>query len=163
MAIDIKVLYTRYGPMVLRRCRGLLKNEERALDAMQDVFVKLIKNQTRLKDTYPSSLLYTMATNTCLNIIRSTKRHPENENDQILLTIACHDDSLQHLVNHDLLNRLFKHVPVSTRDIMVMLYVDHMTLAQTSRIAGLSVSGIRKRVREFKARVKDAKEFQNGI
>ena len=48
-------------------------------------------------------------------------------------------------------------------DIDVAITVDHMTLAQTSRIAGLSVSGIRKRVREFKARVKDAKEFQNGI
>ena len=35
--INIEEYYTRYGPMVLRRCRQLLRDEDRALDAMQDV------------------------------------------------------------------------------------------------------------------------------
>jgi RNA polymerase sigma-70 factor (ECF subfamily) len=31
---DFDNLYRQYGPMVLRRCRFILKNEEKALDAM---------------------------------------------------------------------------------------------------------------------------------
>ena len=37
---DFDSLYRTFGPMVLRRCRFLLKDEEKALDAMQDVFVR---------------------------------------------------------------------------------------------------------------------------
>ena len=69
---DFDNLYRQYGPMVLRRCRFILKNEEKALDAMQDVFVRLIERKERINNVC-SSLLYTMATNICLNKIRSDK------------------------------------------------------------------------------------------
>jgi len=36
MTIDVDAYYRRYGPMVLRRCRKLLGQEQDALDAMQD-------------------------------------------------------------------------------------------------------------------------------
>ncbi len=41
MAIDVEMFYTQYGPMVLRRCRYILKDEELPLDAMQDVFIQV--------------------------------------------------------------------------------------------------------------------------
>ena len=56
----------------------LLSNEEKALDAMQDVFVKLIKKEKELMDNSACSLLYRIATNTCLNVLRSEKRKPQN-------------------------------------------------------------------------------------
>ena len=68
--LDVGALSRRYGPMVLRRCRQLLRNEDEALDACQDVFVRLIEGRRRLNAQYPSSLLYRMATNVCLNRIR---------------------------------------------------------------------------------------------
>jgi len=71
--MNVETLYRTYGPMVLRRCRRLLRDEDRALDAMQDVFVRVLKNQDRLKATYPSSLLYRIATNVCLNHIRDQR------------------------------------------------------------------------------------------
>jgi DNA-directed RNA polymerase specialized sigma24 family protein len=39
--IDVEALSRRYGPMVLRRCRRLLGDEQEALDACQDVFVRI--------------------------------------------------------------------------------------------------------------------------
>ena len=77
MAIDVEHAYRRYGPMVLRRCRQMLKDEQLATDAMQDVFVQLLRNQARLEDRGMSSLLYRIATNTCLNKIRSQQRRPQ--------------------------------------------------------------------------------------
>jgi hypothetical protein len=32
VAIDVENLYTRYGPMVLRRCRAMLRHEDEAAD-----------------------------------------------------------------------------------------------------------------------------------
>jgi RNA polymerase sigma-70 factor (ECF subfamily) len=159
MQIDVAEYYKKYGPMVLRRCRSLLKDEDKAMDAMQDVFVKLLQNQKRLKGTYPSSLLYTMATNICLNIIRYEKNRPQAESDDILLRIACYDETENRIAAKDLLDRVFKHEKTATSDIAVLYYVDGMTLKEIADIVGLSVSGVRKRLRQLKAHVKGLEEI----
>jgi len=108
LEIDVEEYYKRYGPMVLRRCRQLLKDEAKALDAMQEVFTKLLVHKKRLKDRYPSSLLYRMSTNICLNMIRGDRFMASSDNTDILLNIAAHDDNEKTLVTRDLLDRLFK-------------------------------------------------------
>jgi len=163
MGIDIEDYYTRYGPMVLRRCRFLLQDEDRALDAMQEVFVKLLMKKESLTGTAPSSLLYTIATNVCLNIIRSERRGTETGSNTMLETIASHDDSEEKLLAGDILDRLFSREKAGTREIAVMHYVDGMTLQQVAEESGLSVSGVRKRLRNLREKAKDYQEFQYEI
>ncbi len=158
MSINIEELYRKYGPMVMRRCRFLLKNEEKALDAMQDVFVNLISNSGKIEFTYPSSLLYRIATNVCLNIIRSEKRHPENIDNEIFNYIADYNDPAESIAANDLLDSIFRDEKSSTREIAIMLYVDKMTLEQTAFQSGLSVSGVRKRMRVLKEKVSFLRE-----
>ncbi len=158
MSINIEELYKKYGPMVLRRCRFLLKNEEQALDAMQDVFVNLISNSEKLNIIYPSSLLYRIATNICLNIIRSEKRHPQNIDNEIFNYIADYNDPAENIAAVDLLDTVFRNEKSSTKEIAIMLYIDKMTLEQTAFQSGLSVSGVRKRMRVLKEKVSFLKE-----
>lgn len=153
MRIDVEEYYKKYGPMVLRRCRGLLKDEEKALDAMQDVFVKLLVNRNKLKGAYPSSLLFRIATNVCLNIIRSESRGMEESGD-LLTNIAAYDRTEERVAAGDMLDRIFRKEKESTREIAVMHYVDKMTLNEISEAVGLSVSGVRKRLRMLKERAK---------
>jgi RNA polymerase sigma-70 factor, ECF subfamily len=154
MEIDITEYYRKYGPMVLRRCRMLLKDEDRALDAMQDVFVKLLENQKRLKGDYPSSLLFRMATNVCLNIIRYEKSRPHANGDDVLDYIAANDEMESRIMLRDYLDRIFAKEKASTGEIAVMHYVDNMTLNEVAEISGLSVSGVRKRLKKLTESVK---------
>ena len=78
--------------MVLRRCRQLLQNEDKALDAMQDTFVQVLRHDERLTADAPSSLLYRIATNTCLNILRGEKRRPVSGKEELLMEIASVDE-----------------------------------------------------------------------
>ena len=150
--LDVAALSQRYGPMVLRRCRQLLQADDEALDAAQDVFVRLIERRHRLDGRYPSSLLYTMATNVCLNLIRDRRRRPATAaNDATQLeAIACAElpggDSDARL----LLDWLFTRHPVSSRTIAVLHYVDGLTLEQVAEQTGMSVSGVRKRLRKLR-------------
>mgnify|MGYP002636663579 CR=1 FL=1 len=166
--IDPEALYTRYGPMVLRRCRAILGDEDRALDAMQDVFVQLMVKQDRLDDRAPSSLLYRMATNTCLNRIRSEKRRsgyeraagqeqpgsvelpPTSSRDGLLVRIAVAPDPGGRAEARSLLDRLFGKEKESTRVIAVLHLLDGLTLEEVAREVGLSVSGVRKRLRTLR-------------
>jgi RNA polymerase sigma-70 factor (ECF subfamily) len=74
--------------MVLRRCRRLLRDEDAALDACQDVFVRVLEHRSRLDNRYPSSLLYRMATNVCLNRLRDNRRNPVTPDEAVLYEIA---------------------------------------------------------------------------
>ena len=55
--VDSYTYYCTYGPMVLRRCRKLLGDEQTARDAMHDVFVQVLSRADELTDQAPSSLL----------------------------------------------------------------------------------------------------------
>ncbi|MBN1898393.1 MAG: sigma-70 family RNA polymerase sigma factor [Spirochaetes bacterium] len=150
MHIDVEQLYETYGPMVLRRCRFLLKDEDKALDAMQDVFVQVLKKKEQLNGTYPSSLLFTMATNICLNRIRYEKRHRTISNETVIENKEFIDNFEKKLEARDLLERIFASHKESTRLIAFLHFVDGLTLEEVAREVDLSVSGVRKRLRLLK-------------
>ncbi len=151
MAIDVEAYYRTYGAMVHRRCRFMLRDDDAALDAMQDVFVELLRREKDLVHAAPSSLLYTIATNICLNRIRKAKRRPETKDDEILQTIAGDEGPERKTLTSHFLDRLFDREPESTRTIAVLHYVDGLTLEETALQIGMSVSGVRKRLRQLRA------------
>lgn len=158
MITDIEELYRRYGPMVLRRCRWILKDEDLAVDAMQDVFVLLIRKKEKLRADYPSSLLYRIATNVCLNIIRDRKKLPETRDEDLLYSIAQAEDPYEATVDESALGKLFEGEKESTRVIATLHLVDGLTLEETARETGLSVSGVRKRLRQLQEKANVLKE-----
>ena len=141
LAVDVESLYRKYGPMVLRRCRSLLLDEEQALDAMQETFVKLIRYRERLTDKAPSSMLYCIATNVCLNMMRSSRRRPQSAGDDALDRIASSEDVEARVLDRHLLDSIFGRERASTRTMAVLHYVDGMTLEEVAKHVGLSVSG----------------------
>jgi RNA polymerase sigma-70 factor, ECF subfamily len=153
MAIDVEETYKRHGPMVLRRCRSLLHDEQQAVDAMHDVFVQLLVHRERLVDKGACSLLWRIATNVCLNKIRSRKRRPEDPQSEMLAEIAAIDDAESRGVARVVLDKLFAREPVSTGTMAVMHLVDGMTLEEVAESVGMSVSGVRKRLRTLRAGV----------
>ena len=160
MGLDVEGSYLRYGPLVLRRCRRLLRHDARAQDAMQDVFVSLLRHEARLDGSALSALLLRMATNVCLNKLRTERRHPEDRDDELLQRIAAadDDDAESSAVARNLLAKLFRAddpLAASTRTIATMHLVDRLTLEEVAREAGLSVSGVRKRLRTLRGRLQE--------
>ena len=158
MAIQTETYYRTYGPMVLRRCRSLLRDEDQARDAMHDVFVNVLNHRETLTGNTHSSLLHRIATNVCLNRMRSERRKPQDRNEELLLEIAALDDLEGQTAASGLLDRLFGREPESTRTIAVLHLVDGMTLEETAKEVGLSVSGVRKRLRTLKAKLQAMEE-----
>jgi RNA polymerase sigma-70 factor (ECF subfamily) len=162
LALDVESNYLRYGPMVLRRCRTLLRDSAKAEDAMQDVFVSLLRNEERLRDEAPGALVLRVATNICLNRMRGERRRPEDAQDgnDLALRIAQAEepggDAESRVLARSVLGKLFgagDPLAASTRSLAFMHLVDGMTLEEVAREARLSVSGVRKRLRGLKGRL----------
>jgi RNA polymerase sigma-70 factor, ECF subfamily len=144
---DFDSLYREFGPMVLRRCRFLLQDEEKAVDVMQDTFVRIIEHRTKLTDVC-SSLFYTTATRLCLNKIRSDKIRKGPAFDDVAMCIKDNISSMQEDVTDTkvLLETIFADSKESTREMAILHYVDGLTLEETAKEMNMSVSGVRKRL-----------------
>ncbi len=152
--LNIEDAYRRYGPMVLRRCRALLRNEDDAVDAMQTTFVRVVQAGARLDGQAPSSLLYQMATRVCLNALRTRRRRPEvpaTDEEALLERIASAGDLGARFAAFRVLDRLFRDELDGTRALAVLHLHDGLTLAEVALVSGLSVSGVRKRLARLRA------------
>lgn len=146
LAIDIEKYYRDYGPIVLRRCRRLLKSEELAVDAMQDTFVQMLRYRDDLQEVSPQSLVYRICTNVCLNRIRESSRRRVTPGTEPIEQIASYQEPESHLFARNLLARLFARERASTREMAVMHLLDGMTLEEVAERVEMSVSGVRKRL-----------------
>lgn len=144
-------LYTRYGPLVLRRCGQLLRDPAGAEDALQEVFMQILRNPGLVEAEFPSSLLYKIATNVCLNRLRGASRRAETREEEALLGIAAEEDIETRSAAGRLLDRIFQRHPQSTRVMAVLHFVDGLTLEEVARETSLSVSGVRKRLRSLQS------------
>lgn len=151
--VEIERVYARYGTLVLRRCRALLRDDALAEDALQDVFLRLLKRQAPLESRGLASLLYQMATQVSLNRLRTLRRRPEDQGELVLAAIAQAPSPEAALGVRTLLGRVFRQESPSTQVMAVMHYCDGLTLAEVAEATGLSVSGVRKRLRQLRAQL----------
>lgn len=156
--LDVEALYRRYGPMVLRRCRSLLRDEGEAQDALQETFVRVLRSEDRLDGRAPSALLYQVATRICLNVLRGRRRrvavHDVGEVDDaaaLLDRIAVAGEPGARHSAFQMLDRLFRGELDSTRTLAVLHLHDGLTLEEVALHCGLSVSGVRKRLARLRA------------
>ena len=157
--MDTEKLFDKYWPMVLMRCRQMLGDDASAEDAAQEVFLKLLEKQDSLNVEYPSSLLWTMATNRCLNVLRSrTQRSEKPDCNSLLERVACSLDIEAAAGARSILRKLFARHLESSRTIAVLYLIDGMTLEEVAAVVGMSVAGVHKRLRALR---EDLKELEN--
>lgn len=156
--MDIEAHYVRYGPMVLRRCRGILKDEQSAYDAMHEVFLKIILNQNNLTLAHPSALLYRIATNVCLNRIRDERKYETRKYLDILYNISFFENQEEETSARILLDYIIKQEKEPTRNIAVMYFINGMTLKEIAETMKLSVSGVHKHLEKLRRKVREKGE-----
>jgi RNA polymerase sigma-70 factor (ECF subfamily) len=138
----------------------LLGDDQAARDAMHDVFVQVLSRQEQLNDQAPSSLLFRIATNVCLNRIRSRKRRPEDADTDVLVQIAAHTDPAARSAARAALDKLFRNEPDDTALIAVLHLHDKMTLQEVADEVGMSVSGVRKRLEKLRTKLHNLEVFE---
>lgn len=146
--------------MVLRRCRQLLGEEARAADAMQETFMNLVSHKTQLNARAPSSLLYRIATNICLNVLRKEKWTSQNATEAPLTEILNSVDPSSSWISKNLITKIFSRQKDLSAYIALLFHLDGMTLEEISSEVGLSVSGVRKRLKEVRLTAAKYRENQ---
>ncbi len=147
MAVDVGALYREWGPMVFRRILRFYDPVE-AEEVLHEVFVKVLENVDSFReDASPSTWLYSIATNHCLNRLRNAKRRREllaqHGGDLYPTNVGSSQEAKL------LLSELWKQLPEQLLHIAVYYHVDGLTHAEIARILDVSRRTVGNRLLEL--------------
>lgn len=150
----IEDVYQRYGPLLLRRARMLLGDEQAAWDAVQEVFVRALQTGSQFRhESSPMSWLYRITTNHCLNRLRDSGRRSH------LLRAQLGDASLAFTPDGELsfaVREVLRLLPPEVCEIAIYSHVDRLSHDEIAALLDLSPRTIRNRLREFQTRAQTA-------
>jgi RNA polymerase sigma-70 factor (ECF subfamily) len=132
----------------------MLRNEQAAFDALQEVFLRILARRDQLTGEHPSSLLYRIATNICLNRIRDDRKHGLRESPDILHHLSFFDAPEKDLSTKHLLDYILSTEKKFTRQIAILYFVNGMTIKEVSATVKLSISGVHKHLAKLRRKIR---------
>ncbi len=151
---EVERLYREYGPVVYRRCLRLLRDREAARDATQEVFVKLLRDISKLAGRETAlPWIYRVATNHCLNVRRGVRRRGE-EPGEAALELA--PGAEVPFPERQLAARLLARFDAVTQAVAVGVLVDGMEHEELAAALGISRRTVSRKLERF---VEHARKF----
>ncbi|MBW2734791.1 MAG: RNA polymerase sigma factor [Deltaproteobacteria bacterium] len=144
---ELDQIYRTHGSLVLRRARKILRDEDLARDAMQDVFVRVIKSGDDFRgEASMVTWLYRITTNLCLNKIRDAQRRRAKLDEQgpkvpeVKAPVA--DLRLD-------ISRVLKGLPTELSEVAIYYYFDEMDQQEIAELLGLARRSVGYRLQRF--------------
>lgn len=156
---DFNNLVRKIGRKLYVHAYRMLRNKEGSEDAVQEVFVKLWKMNTRLED-YESvdALAATMIKNYCIDQLRRQKHiEPGNNN-----TFALYHDSepspherLERNETFAIMHRIINDLPEMYREIIQLRDIEELSYEEIADRTGQNINTLRVNVSRARNSVRD--------
>ncbi len=137
----------------------LLRDEQAALDAMQEVFIRAIRAGSEFRsESSPMTWLYRITTNYCLNSIRDNARRGE------LLRVKAVPSEEEPLSAEDrqAVMQLLSRVPADVGAVAIHYFIDEMKQEEVAEVLGVSRRFVRDRLDEFRAAARNLIEEKSA-
>lgn len=148
---ELTELYRRYGYVLRRRCKMLLRSDAAADDAVQDAFVKFLgaKEAFTLAEN-PVAWMYRVVDRCCFDQLRRAKVRQTESLDDHENDASPHPDI--DVEARELLLKILHELSDVEYEIAVMTYVDGMNQVDIAAALGLSRPTIWKRLSQMRER-----------
>ena len=146
----LQQVYSQHAGSVLARCRYLLKDTAAAEDAMHEVFAKALTSRAGFRaDASVLTWLISIATNHCLNVIRSEKAEWKTKYAQVEAVRETGSDDVERAEARNFVRQALMKFDLETQRAVIHAWVDEMTLDEIAALLKRSVPTIRKRLQQF--------------
>lgn len=152
------VLIGHYKHLVFTLALRMIRNREDAEEVAQDIFIKVFHSIHQFKgDSKFSTWLYRVAYNTCLDRIKKLKSEQRTEviNELTELQVLEMDSALDQMELKERKTLIAESLDVLPEDesfIMVLYYMEELSLQEISQIVGLNTNHLK--IKLFRARKK---------
>ncbi len=144
------VLYERYSGKVYAKCVTILKDQDDAMDAMQDIFMKVLLSIASFKGNAKfSTWLYSVTYNFCIDETRRKKKLII-EGDEKLAQISETEQYEDHIDDERLLSVKVEHMKIVLDDmraddksLLLMKYQDDLSIKDICDMVKKSESAVK--------------------
>lgn len=152
----VRELFQRHGALVYRRCLKLLGNPSDAEEALQEVFVRVLRGAEGFDyRSEPTTWLYRITTNYCLTLLRDqTRRRRLRERHASQPEPVANGTEDAIWVRH-----LLSEVDEPLARVAVYVYVDGMSHREAAELLGVSRRTVGNMLERFSAAVKGSREM----
>lgn len=151
------ILLQRYTLLLFGVCMKYLKHEEKAKDAVQQIFLKVIGELQRYKVEYFKSWLYMVARNHCFMNLRSAGIHFSEAVDESF-PIASEETDWQHHLDKDKLLTAMEfsmdELKAEQKSCLILFYLEKKSYAEISKVTGFSILQIKSYIQNGKRNLK---------
>ena len=144
--------YDEYGTDVLRLCCFYLGNRADGEDAAQETFLKIWRKMDGFENRSHNSLrswIMTVACNTCRDHFRKSYRRHETAAD---MEAALHAQCARQ-EDRELMMDVMR-LPEKYRTVILLIYLEGMTLQETARVIRVSPSTVCRRLGKARSLLK---------
>lgn len=163
------LLLRAYQGKVYRRAYSFLRNREDALDATQDVFLRVLPAISRFRTGSPLwPWLRKITTNTCLNRLRAAALRPETLAwEQAAAELEARESgpgpetALELAWDRDLLEQALTELPPIQRMVVVLRHEEDLTYEQIADVTNLPLGTVKTHL--FRARQKLRERLRSEV
>lgn len=157
------LLYQRYSTKIYSKCIAMLKNEELAADAMQEIFMKIFLNLSKFGEKSKfSTWVYSITYNYCIDFIRRSKKMKNIFSDEIENVPEDIEDEVSDKelleMEIELLQKVLKELPPGDEAVLLMKYRDGMQIKEVAEIMDKSESAIKMKLKRAKAKARKIRD-----
>lgn len=156
-SLSIDDVYQKYGYLVLRICREVLRQEQDAEDAMHETFLKFWRYIDKLQEPREIvAVLKRTAFSCAIDYLRSRDRQGKYREAWIDLKELTHSEQLQNKreqrFNREIVAILFRAVRIDDETLRMAYhyYMDDMTLEEVAQTTGFSRRSVGMKLERFR-------------
>ena len=161
-------LVSLYEKPVYRICYRFFNNDEDALDAAQEVFIKVYRNIKNFQGRSSfSTWLYRIAANTCITISGKKKREKEGLLQSVVqwwnsLTSKTPEEEVlersESLMNQKKVNEAVAKLPETYRMPLILKDIESMPMEKISQVLDIPLGTVKSRLNRGRAMLHDSLE-----
>jgi RNA polymerase sigma-70 factor (ECF subfamily) len=157
---EVAAAYQKYGHLVLRRCRLILRDDHAAEDALQEVFVRLWRYGDRFRVAESKLMwLYRVAERCSFDLLERRGRRAETALEsagELRVTGEGHGQALE---DREVVLRFLDRFEDRVKQVAVLHYLDEMTQDEIAAATGWSRQTVVKKLALLRER---AARLRNG-
>ena len=156
-----ELLVRSYSGRLLAATRRFLRNEEDARDAVQEAFISAFKAMGSFEgNARLSTWLHRIAVNAALMKLRTKKRHPEEEIDELLPQFdeeghhlhpvqewaESSEAALRRRETKEIVRGSIDRLPESYRTVLLLRDIEEVDTGETARLLGVTENAVKIRL-----------------
>ncbi|MEL6185054.1 MAG: sigma-70 family RNA polymerase sigma factor [Myxococcota bacterium] len=160
---EIEGIYERFGFVLHRRCRALLRDRAAADDALQEVFINLIKYGRAYREVEAKlPWLYRVADRCCFAALDRRAKLPTPMGEPVELPPAPVEiGEERRLEDRQRVLSMLSQLSPEDRNLAVLAFVEERDQGEIGRLLGFSRQTINKRLKSLRARALEVVEAES--